>query len=791
MAMREWSLTPADPINLTLAADMRLSAPNYINDQIWELEIDAGEPAALSLQTTFGLRARSMRLFPRFAEGGKAATSASQFVEPITFQKLYPNFLKLGFSPLKGLSVSYEIRVPHSTAICGRFTITNQLSTRRSIRFEMCSLLVPAKGHAMASTQVQLVNVLVGLTGELIPTLFMTGGPRPGPGPQPSLMVDLDLDPMETRQLTWALATTESHQDAFEQARLVAAQPWEAECARIEMVNMRDTLQIQTPDEDWNAALAFSQKAALGAFFPSNEHLPHPSFVQARQPDHGYSPSGNGYDYPAAWSGQSPLEAYYLSEVLPEKPELIRGVLENFLSIQDQEGNIDGKPGLGGQRGRHLAMPILAALAWKVYQATEDGDFIIEIFPKLLSFFWTWFSPNNDRNRDSLPEWTYPYQTGYEENPLFDTGYSWSMGVDITFLHSPELAALLYKEAKILAEIAERANRTDAVTLLENQTEKIKSRVAGFWNERAALYRYSDRKTGLSLKGKLLGKMKGPGVLKPNIKFKNPVRLLIQLQTKSPGAKRPEVIVREYVTKGESEVISGAQFHWHHNGLVATSDKVHSRVGQIQIKDIDPKDEIIVRTVDYTSEDHTLLLPLWAGIPDRERAQALIGRTILDKDRFDQPFGIPACPLLSRKESDSVCMSVYPPWNLLIAEGLLAYGFRDEAARLFTKIMGAVVHNLKEKNSFYQRYHAQTGQGLGERNALNGLVPVGLFLQTLGVQIVSDKKVRLEGENPFPWSVTIQFRGLKIIRAMEYTQVTFPNGKSTRVENSRACVIEQ
>jgi len=789
--MREWSLAPSDPLNLTLAADMRLCAPDYINDQIWEMEMDVSEQAELSLQTTFGLRARSMRLFPRFAEGGKVVTSPSQFSEPITVQKLYSNFVGLTFSPFNGLFVSYEVRVPRSTAICGRFIITNQLPSKRSIRFEMCSVLVPTGGHAMAHTQMQLVNVLVGQTGELIPTLFLTGGPESGPGPQPSLAVILDLDPMETRQLTWAQATAVSHQESFEQARLIAAQPWDAERARIEMINMRDTLQIQTPDEDWNAAMAFSQQTALGAFFPANEHLPKPSFVQARQPDHGYSPSGNGYDYPASWSGQSALEAYYLSNVLIGKPALIRGVLENFISVQEKNGDIDGKPGLGGQRGRHLSMPILAALAWKLYQATEDEDFLKGIFPKLLSFFWVWFSPANDRNKDGLPEWTYPYQTGYEENPLFDTGHSWSMGVDITFLHSPALAALLYNEARILVKMAEKADRGDAVTLLERQAKKIKASVDGLWNEATALYRYSDRETGLSLKGRLLGKLKGPGTLKLQEESKKPVRLLVQLQAQKPGASRPEIIVGKHASEEVSEVISGAHFRWHHNGLVATSEKAHGQIDWIQVKNIDPKDEVIISTVDCTTEDHTLLLPLWAGIPDRKRSQALLRRTILDTNRFDQPFGIPACPLLSNEETTSVCMSVHLPWNLLVAEGLLAYGFREEAASIFTKIMAAVIHNLKERSAFYQRYHAQTGQGLGERNALNGLVPVGLFLQTLGVQIISDKKVRLEGTNPFPWSVTIQFRGLKIIRAMEYTQITFPNGKSTRVENSTPCVLEQ
>ena len=64
--MRTWNLGPGDPLQLTLAADMRLSQLDYTNDTIWNLELEGGEPPALALYTTFGMRARSMRLFPIF-----------------------------------------------------------------------------------------------------------------------------------------------------------------------------------------------------------------------------------------------------------------------------------------------------------------------------------------------------------------------------------------------------------------------------------------------------------------------------------------------------------------------------------------------------------------------------------------------------------------------------------------------------------------------------------------------------------------------------------------------------
>jgi hypothetical protein len=67
---------------------------------------------------------------------------------------------------------------------------------------------------------------------------------------------------------------------------------------------------------------------------------------------------------------------------------------------------------------------------------------------------------------------------------------------------------------------------------------------------------------------------------------------------------------------------------------------------------------------------------------------------------------------------------------------------------------------------------------------------VGLFLQVLGVQILSPRRVRLEGENPFPWEVTICFRGLKVVRGLRKTEVTFANGRSVTVTDTSPCIVE-
>src|ERR1041384_7215581 len=226
--MRDWSLAPGDPLCLTLAADSRLSIPDYLNDHSWELGIGGGEPPPLFLQTPYGLRAKAMRIFLRFGENGKTVSDPSAFDLPPIIRRFYPNFLILDYSPLKNIDVSTEYWVPQSNAVSCRITIANKTSATRKIRLEVCTILASIQGQGMMATQMQMVHVLAGQTNGLFPVLFLTGGPAPGSGPYPSLFLDLDLGPGATRTLTFVQAATATLQASFDLARQSSARPWDA-----------------------------------------------------------------------------------------------------------------------------------------------------------------------------------------------------------------------------------------------------------------------------------------------------------------------------------------------------------------------------------------------------------------------------------------------------------------------------------------------------------------------------------------------------------------------------------
>lgn len=792
--MRDWSLSPGDPLFLTIAADARLCRTDYVNDHIWDVELGSNDPerSAIGIHTTFGLRARSMRIFLRFAEGGVTVTDPNTFAGKPSLRRFYPNFLTLDFVPFENLQTTADFWVPDSHAVAGRVTLTNKSTAVRHIQLEVCAALAHLNGQSIIPTQQQLVNILAGQTSGIAPVIFMTGGPKHGPGPHASLLLDLELGSGATRTLSFAEAALDTIPAGFDLARKTAARPWQAELARIEMLDASQTLDIRTGDPEWDTALAFSQKAAH-ALFLSNGALPAPSFVQTRHADNGYSPKGDGADYPPAWNGQFALDAYYLSSVLSAAPQVTKHLLLNFLATQDEDGEIDGKPGLAGQRGKFLSMPILAGMTWKYFQTTQDVDFLNEAYPKLVKFFWSWFSGQHDRNRDGVPEWDHVLQTGFEDNPLFDVWNPWSQGLDVSFVHSPSLESMLYREAQMLARIARQLGKPEEETaLITTQGEKIRESIEAGWDPRSSFYSYRDRETGRVSVGKVIAKRKGDGNMRPKFESETPVRLLVEIQTKSPAAKRPEVEISEYFTKskGEVEVISGHQFQWRTGGLVATTQNIFTRVGRISVTGLEEKDRINVKIVDTTGEDITLALPLWAGVVEKQRAHAMIGRNVMNAERFDRPFGLPSLPFIPDPEAESVSLSVSLPWNTLIAEGLLDYGFRAEATRLTARMMNAVIQNLKQNRAFYQRYHAEKGTGIGERNALTGFAPVGLFMQSLGVTILSGSRVRLEGRNLFPWQVTIKYKGLTIVRGSEQTTVTFANGESAIVKDEAACIVE-
>lgn len=130
-------------------------------------------------------------------------------------------------------------------------------------------------------------------------------------------------------------------------------------------------------------------------------------------------------------------------------------------------------------------------------------------------------------------------------------------------------------------------------------------------------------------------------------------------------------------------------------------------------------------------------------------------------------------------------------WNELLGEALLAAGRREQAAELVARLLAATSGSLAREGSFRAIYDPENGRGVGERDSVFGLAPLNLFLQVLGIRLISPWALELVGANPFPEPVTVRWRGLTVLRRRKGpTLVTFPDGRQCEVRGEELQRVE-
>jgi hypothetical protein len=802
--MRDWHLTQADPYTLRLAADVRLGPTDYADDHIWEVilgETAAGggaAPPAVAVRTSFGLRASDMRIFPSFSEGDRTVTNPADFASPPQIRAFFVNYARLSFEPLPGIGVTAHYWVPDSHTLAGTFTLVNHTSDIRLIHLGLSAVLKPLDNpKLMGSGQLEEFSVLQGHTGNLDIVIAFGGPAEAEHTPYPTLSRGLPLTPGIPLFIRWVQAAEPACSTCLARLRdlLDTEREWEGDFSRIELINA-GLLDIETGDKDWDAAFAFAQTVALRSYVSPTQHLPHASFVFTRNPDRGYSRQSDGTGHNWQWDGQTAAEAYVnLPQILPAAPELAKNLLRNWLAVQQPDGFIDWKPGLAGQRNHALCLPLLATLAWTIYEYTEDQAFLAEVYPGLGRFFNAWFKPKHDYDEDGIPEWSHTVQSAFDNNPSFVRWRAWAQGADITLAEAPDLTSYLHRESEALNCMAAQLGQLPDPALGQCAA-RLKAAVNGMWRDQTHSYHYVDRDIHEVTRGQTLGAGRGNLTLEIHQRFSPAVRVLIKAIGPKEACPALAVTLTGKGRRGPRrvETFRRAQVQWYWGLGTAVSEKTYAEVERVEVSGLTDEFEVTISTVDYGREDQTLLLPLWARLPEPARADALVRQTILDSQRYWRPYGIANCSALDPAYQPDNCEGsggVWLLWNTMIGEGLVDYGYRAEAAELITRLMTAMLHTLKNEKAFREAYNADRLEGLGERNHLGGVAPVQLFMRTVGVRIISPHRVFLEGHNPFPWPVTLRYKGVTIFKSAGEARVTFPSGKTVTLGDPRPQFVDE
>lgn len=789
--MRVWKLKPSDPLNLILASDACLVPTDYLNDQIWEITLDGGEPVGISLQTTFGLRAKSFQMLPRFTEQDVTICNPLYFNNPPLLNEFYSNYLSFYLSPFNDLDVQAEYWVPYSQGILIRYELINQSSSPREIKFEWIAQLSPHNGQLIAPLEIENTWILSGKTFDLFPVILISGGAVPKASPYPSFNQVIHLMPGEARFVTMSFAAYKNVHDSFTAARHYLGRAWESEINRIRMHNT-GMIDVFTGNPDWDATFAFSQTSLHRSRINPKGQLPYPSFVLSRQKDQGYSFRGDGLDYNYLWNGQSPLESYFLvSSSLPAAADFAKGLVRNFISVQSQDGSIDWKPGVAGQRSQLLATPILCTLTWRIFQCTADQDFLKETFVPLYRYLKSWFTPQHDRDQDGIPEWDHIFQAGFENHPIFSYSLPNSQGVDISTAESPALASMLFRECQSLLDMGNIIQQHDFDLELESIAQVLHEFVDSTWNNQENTYLYRDRDTHESTVGEKLIEQSGASKILIRREFKPPVRVLIHIQVHDENTRRGHFLIHGIDQYGKYNVerLDINHMHWNQGIGYITGSAVYSQIESIDIEGLKTEDTVTVYTANYHFQDLTSFLPLWAGIPHKEQAYSMIKHGLTNPQKYSCPFGLRLFPNADTLADNDTYPYIDLIWTQLIGEGMLRYGYRKETAQLFSQFMPAIVQSLQISHAFREQYHAVSGMGNGETHIINGVAPLGLFLDTLGVRLLSSNKIALKGFNPYSLPVTVKYRGINIYKQMDKTTVIFPNGETTIIEGDGLKII--
>ena len=250
-----------DPISLTLAADHAFATDLESPDIVWQLDLDPAQP--LSLQTSLGLQAQSLRIFPFVGRNKHFYQNLNEFLTSPRIDSLTSNYARLNLSPDPDTQAFFEFWAREPYAISGRITLRNTGSENAELSARVAGLLVPLDGgQGMAITKLDYKTYLRGQSGELTVALVTDGTPKPVISPNQALEVSKLLLPGEEFSTIWRCSLAFSPTQSQERALKPFPANWQAEVARLEVADQARTLEIETPLHDWNLVFKSLQDQA-------------------------------------------------------------------------------------------------------------------------------------------------------------------------------------------------------------------------------------------------------------------------------------------------------------------------------------------------------------------------------------------------------------------------------------------------------------------------------------------------------------------------------------------------
>ena len=776
--MHALSFNRNGPKEFILAVDGAFAAFDLENDQVWSVNLEGTHACPFCLQTTYGLRARSMCLFPEITIEHKPYNDPNIFHTQPEVTQYFPDSLRVETRPIDSIHVRVDIFLPESGVLVGSNCIKNTGNTPIHLTSALAAILVPmGKGNPTRPKRDGGIQIIVGQTGDLWPVLFMTGGPAGTNNPYPALSSHLHLKPGQSHKQTWVLATKHSQSASLNAAREIIATNWMRVSQAHVMKHAAQTIQFHTNQPLWDAAFSLSQTTVMTHLISECSQTERPFILRTRLPDR----PPNHTDKRASLDDLTTLELTHLTQaLLPTQTKCLAELFENILSRCDETGFLPSKLSSSAFVQPYREPPLLANLCLCLYEQGQDQTLLTRVFPDLCRITRSWLTPDTDHEEIKSFTWENAQQLQMESGLFnFDTWEETGNGLALQFAESPALLSMLYRESKALSKIAEILGQDSQQKEFSDRANFLQERLGRTWQAQWKRFAYLDRESNLIPENEIYIQGQVQGTLKVKQSFKVPQRLQLHLFSADEHTRVCIIKVKGKNPQGKriSEEYRARDIHWALRRAHLTTQHLFAEVDTLSIKGLKAEDQFLIQTADFTEGDITCLLPIWSGAANKKQVKSMV-KAHLNPDKARLTFGIPETWETAHDLPEGLPIRVNVIWNTLIIEGLLREGFVEEAGAIFSKLMGTIVNGLRDFSGLYPFYDSKTGKPTGNRNAIAGLVPMGLFLKIAGIHVFSTTKVAILNHNPFPEKIKIRWQGLHIQREGIHTTISFPDGST-------------
>jgi len=292
---------------------------------------------------------------------------------------------------------------------------------------------------------------------------------------------------------------------------------------------------------------------------------------------------------------------------------------------------------------------------------------------------------------------------------------------------------------------------------------------------------YRDRDTHATPDGMtILDKVKADEEHFPALKLADASRVIIEVI--GGAAHKPSMLfeVQGITPSGEkiTETIEGDSVVWSYGRGMVMSKTVFAQIDRVKTSGLSRVFRLSMRSTDLNVTDMNTVLPLFTRMLSDEQSESIANK-LQDTSLLLKTNGLAMYPTPTEPGMDASGVWVF--WNALICEGLLHYGYGEQAVDLLKRLLKVQTATLRAIGRFTMFYQEEDMRGVGERAHIGGMIPVHVLMMAFGFYIRADGTVQVDAQFPWHDPVTVRQHGTVGYRDSGLTRITFVDGREVAV----------